>query len=211
MASSTEFLVHSANVTGLGNKAPLFDGTTPAVWCVQETHLTAHGQRAFMKNVNYRARGLQSGAWKAAWGHPCPPRAGGILGGATTGTAILAKQPIRDMTHFIPEPQRLTSRCTCATTRLGTMWMVMASIYGFAKGANHQDHLEDTDWLLQPMADLLLPYTNRPALLGDALTWLGGVIRRTRMQSIRGHIPQWMTFVFRDTRHALCHNFVSLR
>lgn len=49
------------------------------------------------------------------------------------------------------------------------MWMVMASAYGYAKGANHQDHLEDTDWLLLPMAELLLTYTNRPALLAGDL------------------------------------------
>lgn len=161
--------IYCANVTGVGNKAPLFDSKLPAVWCLQETHLTTYGQKAFMRNLNYRAKTLGTTPWKAAWGHPCPSRAGGISGGTATGTAILAKQPIRDMTHFLPEPQRLTSRCAVATTRLGTMWMVMASAYGYAKGANHQDHLEDTDWLLLPMAELLLTYTNRPALLAGDL------------------------------------------
>ena len=163
-----EFHVYSANVTGLGNKAPLMDGGGQSVWCIQETHLTQHGQRSFMRNINFRAREAKQPPWKATWGWPCPARAGSISGGITTGTTILATQPIRPMLHFRPHAQVQTSRCAIATTRLGTMWMILASVYGYARSGNHPDHLEDTDWLLYPVAELMLAYTHRPAILaGD--------------------------------------------
>lgn len=92
-----QFHVYSANVTGLGNKAPLLDGHTAAAWCVQETHLTLFGQKAFMRSANFRAKENHQRPWKAAWGHPCPARGCSIPGGTTTGTTILANQPIRSM------------------------------------------------------------------------------------------------------------------
>lgn len=163
-----QFHVYSANVTGLGNKAPLLDGHTAAAWCVQETHLTLFGQKAFMRSANFRAKENHQRPWKAAWGHPCPARGCSIAGGTTTGTTILANQPIRSMLHFLPEAQTATSRITMATTRLGTLWMILASCYGYARSGNHPDHLEDTDWLLHPLAEHMLAYTHRPAILaGD--------------------------------------------
>lgn len=156
-----QFHVYSANVTGLGNKAPLLDGHTAAAWCVQETHLTLFGQKAFMRSANFRAKENHQKPWKAAWGHPCPARGCSIAGGTTTGTTILANQPIRSMLHFLPEAQKDTSR-------LGTLWMILASCYGYARSGNHPDHLEDTDWLLHPLAEHMLAYTHRPAILaGD--------------------------------------------
>ena len=125
-SSDSSWQLAVCNPSGLGGKTFAFLDSPHDVMLLSETHLTAHGKRAFLGSLRSSGSALRN----MITGHPVPPRHSASQVGQWSGTAILSSCPLRALPHGFDSLSYESGRLCLGSFCIRGLWVHGCVVYG---------------------------------------------------------------------------------
>lgn len=147
-ASTLCFTIGAANVAGLSNKIDTLACLPPGVWTLSETHLTDSGMRSARGSIRRMGRAVGRNT-RCLFGAPAPPRTLDSHAGSWTGVAVLSDFPCATPSVDWPPGVFTSGRTLISSHFIGSLHLVVGSVYGVAQSPTFRDPLGATRLLLR--------------------------------------------------------------
>ena len=157
----------SSNPSGLRAKAALVAELGPGIHTFSETHLSTFTERSFTKAIKREANGHQRQV-RTLYGYPAQLRTNSTWAGTWTGVATVSDLPCQNLAADWPQDIWESSRVQITSHRVGQHTIVIANIYGFAKGPTWPQAKQLTNETLSHLTrQMVIGYGGLAAITGD--------------------------------------------
>ena len=147
-----DFVVGTANPSGLLHRAHCVAELPDGLWHFAETQLSSHGAAQFKAQLNLL--GNQSGKnIRCLAGHPVPYRSATSVAGSWSGVMITSTTPIRELSVPWRGAEYKGSRVVVASTFFGPHQITSAAVYGAPKSPTFKKPLMVTEGILQTLTE----------------------------------------------------------